>query len=157
MAKQTRRAGRKSPYSKAHLQRAAEGAAAGETDREIITALGIASSTFYLWKHAHPEFSEAVTRGKDVANARIEARAYERAMGLTVKVQKAFKVRDADGSESIEVVTLEDELPPDSQMLQFWLKNRNPEQWRDKQEVEVSGNVEFVTYYQPKPDWAQDE
>lgn len=27
----------------------------------------------------------------------------------------------------------------------------------DKQDLQVSGNVEFVTYYQPKPDWAQDE
>lgn len=148
--------GRKTEYSQEYLKRAAEGAAAGETDKEIYTALGISHTTFYLWKHKHPEFAEAVTRAKDVANARIEAKAYERAMGATVRRQQAYKVRDPDGSERMEVIDLEEDLPPDTTMLQFWLKNRDPSRWRDKQEIEVGGNVIMRTFLDPKPDWAKE-
>lgn len=149
--------GRKSPYSKAMLQRAAEGAAAGETDKEICKALGIAECTFYVWKNRHPEFAEATSRAKDVANARIEAKAYELAMGSTIRKQQAYKLKDIDGNETVEVVDLEEELPPNERMIQFWLKNRNPDRWRDKQDVELIGGVEFVTYFQPRPDWAKEK
>jgi len=38
--------------------------------------------------------------------------------------------------------------PPDPVSIIFWLKNRKPEQWRDKQEAEHKGNVivELVTF-----------
>lgn len=36
---------------------------------------------------------------------------------------------------------MERELPPDTTAGIFWLKNRKPKDWRDKQEVELSGNV----------------
>lgn len=33
------------------------------------------------------------------------------------------------------------DIAPDTTAQIFWLKNRKPKEWRDKQEVEVSGNI----------------
>ena len=32
-------------------------------------------------------------------------------------------------------------LPPDGTAQIFWLKNRNPKRWRDKQEVDLNGEM----------------
>ena len=47
--------------------------------------------------------------------------------------------------------------PPDPTAAIFWLKNRQPDTWRDKVEVDqtVSGNIE-VTFSDPNLDeWAK--
>lgn len=56
---------------------------------------------------------------------------------MKVKVQQAIKVKDVyydeNGrrceNERIEIVELEQEIPPDTTASIFWLKNRKPEQW----------------------------
>lgn len=40
------------------------------------------------------------------------------------------------------------ELPPDTVAQIFWLKNRKPEQWRDKQNVELSGRLDTSNPYE---------
>lgn len=56
---------------------------------------------------------------------------------MKVKVQQAIKVKDVyfdeEGhrceKERVEIVELEQEVPPDTTAGIFWLKNRKPEQW----------------------------
>ena len=43
------------------------------------------------------------------------------------------------------IVEIEDEIPPDTTAMIFWLKNRQPKIWRDKQETEHSGRVEVTS------------
>lgn len=58
-------------------------------------------------------------------------------MGMKVKVQQAIKVKDVffdeEGrrceKERVEIVELDQEVPPDTTAGIFWLKNRKPEQW----------------------------
>ena len=33
-------------------------------------------------------------------------------------------------------------IPPDTTAQIFWLKNRRPDRWRDKQQIEHSGTLE---------------
>ena len=43
--------------------------------------------------------------------------------------------------------------PPSETAMIFWLKNRDPENWRDRQEVEHSGGIrtyEFSEIFTPK-------
>ena len=44
--------------------------------------------------------------------------------------------------EKEEVVMVDEEVyvPPDTASIVFWLKNRRPDKWRDKQNVEVVVN-----------------
>lgn len=40
-----------------------------------------------------------------------------------------------------QIVTIKKRKLPETTALIFWLKNRKPKVWRDKQELEHSGNV----------------
>ncbi len=40
-------------------------------------------------------------------------------------------------TEKIEVVELTEIIAPDTTAAIFWLKNRKPEYWRDKQEIQI--------------------
>lgn len=109
----------------------------GATDRELADFFGVVESTLNLWKLQHPEFSESLKVGKEVADKRVEEALYHRARGYSHNAVKILMTKDGDvyREEYIE------HYPPDTVACIFWLKNRNPEAWRDKTDVEHSGNL----------------
>lgn len=64
MAGKKGRSGPKSRYSQGMLIAAEHMAKAGMVDRDIGKELGISESTFSKWKREHPEFVDALKRGK---------------------------------------------------------------------------------------------
>ena len=120
----------------------------GAIDEDIAQFFGVAVSTVYKWKNDFPEFSEAIKRGKSIADRQVAEKLIERAMGSTVTQQKEVKLKSVEyengkkvsEEERVEIVTLEATLPPDTQAVIFFLKNRRPDLWRDKQEVEHSAD-----------------
>lgn len=108
----------------------------GATDVEIAQNLDVDEDTIYEWKNKHPEFSEALSKAKTIADSEVENALLKSAKGFSRKIQKF----DQDGNL---VDTLE-ELPPNPTSMIFWLKNRQRDRWRDKQDVEHSGVIETV-------------
>ena len=47
--------------------------------------------------------------------------------------------------------------PPDATSAIFWLKNRQPKKWRDKQETEHSGRIEVASLGQLMDELSEDE
>ena len=80
-----------------------------------------------------PEFSEAIRVGKDAANQRVERSLYQRANGYNYEAVKIFMPA---GSKQPVVVHYTEHCPPDVTAAFIWLKNRDPERWRDVQNVE---------------------
>lgn len=109
---------------------------AGLTDEEIAKLLQVNVDTIYEWQKKYPEFSEAIKRGKEGPDDLVEASLLKRATGFKRTVERM----DKDGC----IHELSEELPPDPVSMIFWLKNRRKDRWRDKQEVELSGNVTVV-------------
>lgn len=135
--------GRPSKYDKDYHPKKVVGyCLLGLTDEQIAGVFDIAVSTLYEWKKEYPEFSEAIKSGKEEADVKIAASLYKRALGGKEKVQKAFKLRETingvGSKERIEVVEEEIFIPSDTGAAIFWLKNRHPDQWRDKKEVDVN-------------------
>lgn len=108
----------------------------GMTDEEISQFLEIETSTFYLWKKKYPKFSEAIKKGKEDADAEVAHKLFRRASGYSHPETHVSNV----GGE-IVLTPLEKHYPPDTAAAFIWLKNRRPKTWRDKQEIEHSGNV----------------
>lgn len=108
----------------------------GATDVEIADFLGIAVSTLYEWKHLHPEFSEALKTGKEAADERVTRSLYHRAVGYTFDAVKIFMPA---GATDPVYAPYREHVPPDATSMIFWLKNRQPDQWRDKSEHEHTG------------------
>ena len=85
----------------------------GLTDEQIAHNCGISTATLYNWKNKHIEIFEALKKGKEVVDYQVE----------NALLKKA--------------------LVGDTTAQIFWLKNRRPDKWRDKQEVkaEIGDNL----------------
>lgn len=110
----------------------------GFTDAEIAKALGIAVDTIYDWRKNKPEFSEALKLGKDEADAKVERSLYEKATGYSHP-----DVHISNFQGEITVTPITKHYPPDTTAGIFWMKNRRPAEWRDKQEVQHDGKLEI--------------
>jgi hypothetical protein len=130
--------GRPTAYKAEFAEQARKLCSLGATDIELADFFSVSSSTFYLWRNVHPEFSEAVTAGKYSADDRVERAFYNRAVGYTFESEKVFQHQ----GQIIRAETRE-HVPPDAGAALNWLKNRRPDKWRDKQVVEHDGKVEI--------------
>lgn len=113
----------------------------GLTDEDIAHNIGISRSTLKEWKKKIPAISATLNTNKAIADIRVENALFKKAIGCTVNEKVISKIKNPDGTVTETERTVERELPPDTTAGIFWLKNRKPKDWRDKQEVELSGNV----------------
>ena len=111
------------------------------TDVDIAELFGVATSTLYNWQIAHPEFLEAIKEGKEGSNRSVAQSLYHRAMGYSHPDVALHVIKDATGQQQIVKTSIVKNYPPDTTAAIFWLKNRASKSWRDKQEVEHTGNM----------------
>lgn len=119
----------------------------GLLDSQIANNMGVSEGTLYNYKKKYPAIKEAFRKGKEVVDIEVENALFKKALGYTVTVQKAFKLKDViygengkkiSEKERIEYAKEEVHIPADTTAQIFWLKNRKPKEWREKQEVSVS-------------------
>ena len=113
MAKAKAKMGRPTKYDPAYCEALVEHMSEGASLLSFAASIDVARSTLTEWADVHPEFSEAVSRGKAKCAAWWEAAA----RNLALK---------GEGNAT---------------MCVFGLKNMGSDEWRDKQEVEHSGAV----------------
>ena len=113
----------------------------GLSDEQLCKKMDISVSTFYEWKKKYPELSEALSRGKEIADVEVENALYKTALGYTETVQKSFKLHhvdyDAQGKKIREYDYLQTgieqvHVPANVKAQQVWLYNRKPETWRER-------------------------
>lgn len=80
----------------------------GLTDEQIAKNMNIGLTTFYEWKKRYPEFRESLKENKDVVDR---------------KVENALLKNALNGNVTAQI---------------FWLKNRKPNEWREKREIEAN-------------------
>lgn len=131
--------GRRTRYKREHAHLAKKHAELGATDRDIAELLGVSEATVHRWKARHAEFCESVKVGKRHSDYRVESSLYRRATGYTYD---GVKIMQHEGH--VLVVDHEVHVPPDVHACIFWLKNRCPEQWREKHIVEHEGGVDMT-------------
>lgn len=135
--------GRPSLYKDEYKDQAYNYCLLGATDKELAQFFDVQESTINNWKIDYPEFLESIKKGKEIADAEIASSLFNRARGAVVNVQQAFKTKSVTYNEqgkkceveSIEIVNLRQEQPPDTTASIFWLKNRRPGNWRDKADM----------------------
>jgi hypothetical protein len=109
----------------------------GLSHEQIARNLGVAESTFYEYKKQYPELSEALKRGAEDAILEVENALFKSACGFYYDEEVANK----DGS----ITRLTKYAKPNTTSMIFFLKNKAPDKWRDRQEIqaEVSQCVIF--------------
>ncbi|MCD5183868.1 helix-turn-helix domain-containing protein [Enterococcus gallinarum] len=109
----------------------------GLTDKQVAHNMNIAESTFHEWKKKYSVLSESLKKGKEVVDRQVENALLKRALGYEFK--ETTQELTEDGMRVTKVITKQQ--APDTTAQIFWLKNRKPDEWRDKKETEVSGNM----------------
>ena len=134
--------GRKSLYNPdIHPKKAGELALMGKTDIEIAKALGVSEATLNKWKSQYPEFIESLKDNKDIVDAGVVKSLLQRANGYEY-TEKSVKEDPERGTITTTTVK---QVAPDVTAQIFWLKNRQPRDWRDKHDLEHSGEVNVNT------------
>lgn len=83
----------------------------GLTDEQIAKNIGIGERTLYEWKEKYPQISQSLKKGKEVVDYQVE---------------NALLSSALDGNTTAQI---------------FWLKNRRPDKWRDKQKDEADNTA----------------
>lgn len=134
-----------------HDEQAYRLALLGKTVEEIADSFGESKTTIKRWFKEHPSFWSAVTRGREYADAQVAESLFKRATGFRTKEQRAFVRSVGDFSQVVEVKDIEIHYPPDPGAAMNWLKNRQPDKWRDKQQVELSGTIDLTMNLEEAP------
>ena len=109
----------------------------GLTDKQIAENIGVAYSTFRDWIKRFPALSAPLKRGKEVIDRQVENALLKRALGYEY-VETTKELTDLGLTVTKQVTK---QVAPDTTAQIFWLKNRKPQEWRDKKETEVTGNL----------------
>jgi hypothetical protein len=102
----------------------------GWTDREVADFFEVSRQTVQNWLAACPEFARIRKDAKAAADELVKDSLYERARGYEIPVEKIFC---KDGAVT-RVVTKE-HIPASVSAAKYWLGNRDPNRWKDRQEV----------------------
>lgn len=113
----------------------------GLTLEDIAHNMGMCRQTLVNWKAKNEKIRKALDDGKEVADRRVENALYKRALGYMVTERKITE-SEKDG---VKEETFVKHIPGDVTAQIYWLKNRKPKQWRDRQETAITADIEDLT------------
>ena len=124
----------------------------GLTEEQIAKNMGVSRSTLSDHNIKYPHIIRAIKNSKEVADREVENALFNKATGYTVKLKKPMKMRHVEYDEvsgrkvaeyeRIEYIEEEVHVPADTTAQIFWLKNRKPNEWRDKVTVTDESSLE---------------
>ena len=86
----------------------------GLSKEQIAENMGICRDTLYEWEKKFTDISDALKKGREVADRNVENALYKNAMSGNIAAQI------------------------------FWLKNRKPNKWKDKQNMDLGGEGKVI-------------
>lgn len=105
----------------------------GMKDTELAKFYKVTERTITRWKK-DDEFLSVLKAGKEAYDTMVEKALCSRALGYS---HKDVDIKMYEGK--IIKTEFTRHFPPDPTSMIFWLKNRQPQKWRDKQEL--SGDI----------------
>lgn len=125
----------------------------GATNENLALFFDVAVSTIHEWRNTHVEFSDAIRRGKIAADVEVAGSLFGTTKDRTIIKQVPFKTKNVfyndEGKrierEGVEIIEVKEVIPADFRAQQFWLKNRQPKDWKDKQEVDHTSGGQRIT------------
>lgn len=119
---------RPTDYREEYAEQARKLCLLGYTDKQLADFFNVSEQTINAWKTKHPKFLESIKRGKEIADIEVVESLYKRALGIEYE---EVELKTDGKAKSKRVV--KKFIPPDTTAQIFWLKNRQPQKWRDKQ------------------------
>ena len=125
----------------------------GADDKIVAGNLNVGYSTYLKYKQENPELMKVTIVGKEPADLKVESSLYNNAIGYYYTEEVAFKCKnisfDENGKrvekEEVVVAEVRRYAKPETIAQFFWLKNRKPKEWKDKQDIEINGELQAST------------
>lgn len=109
----------------------------GATEAELAAYFEVSTKAFNSWVTQFRGVAQAVRQGREIADAKVTASLFKSAIG--------YEHEDVHISNYMGQITetkIIRRYPPNAQSCMFWLKNRRPDLWKEKVDLEHSGRVE---------------
>jgi len=108
---------------------------------QIAKNLGISKTTLIQYRVDHSELLNALKRGKEEADVEVENSLFKRANGYEYEevTRELMDIVDGNRERSKQLVVTKivtKQVAPDVTAQIFWLKNRKPNDWRDRQQID---------------------
>ena len=118
----------------------------GSSIKSACAAVGIHRTLFYKWKESKFDFFDTVTRAMAIPDRKVENALYRTAKGFryTETEYKAVPTEDHTKIKYIPVKKTRKMVLPNVAAQKLILTNRNPEEWRDKQDLDFSGDMKIT-------------
>lgn len=128
--------GRPTDYKDAYTDQARKLCRLGAKNVELAEFFEVSDTTIQNWMGAHPEFMAAIKEGREFADVHVAESLYHRATGYEHDAVKIFM--PANAADPV-YAPYRERYAPDTAAAIFWLKNRRPDLWRDRQHTELTG------------------
>ena len=110
----------------------------GAINNEIAKRLGVPDRTFRKYIHEQPKLKKLIATAKADPDYEVENSLFKRANGYSYTEKKKIYSISKRG---IKTLTRYEEtvkfVVPDVSACIFWLKNRKPDDWREKHEIDL--------------------
>ena len=136
-----RSVGRPTSYKPEYADLAYKFCLLGANNKKLAELFEVADSTVGKWIAEIEEFSDALKRGREIADANVANSLYHRAIGYEHPEDDIRTVSVGGGRSDIVITPTVKRYAPDTAAATLWLKNRQPTIWRDKVDLEHSGKV----------------
>lgn len=146
---ETKELGRPTLYKEVYNSQVYKLCLLGAKDKEIADFFEVCEATINNWKIEFPDFLESIRNGKKISDMEVADALFKTTQDRIVIEQQAIKCKSVFYNEEgkrveeevVKIVDVEKTIPADFRSQSFWLKNRKSDAWRDKQDIEHSGQI----------------
>lgn len=116
----------------------------GLSKEKIAKNIGCSRDTLNEWEKRFPDISDALKKGREVVVRELENALIKRAKGYEVEeTTEELKWNQVTHKQELMVTKRTTKhIAPDTGALAFALKNYAPDKWRDRKDVEISGQLD---------------
>lgn len=114
----------------------------GYTFQDIANRIGVSISTLRMWRGQYPEINDALKKGREIIDYKVENALLKSALGYKTKeVKVTTTMRYGKVVETVKEVT-DREQAPNVSAIQCWLYNRLPDKWKRNRDNLIELNEE---------------
>lgn len=114
----------------------------GYTFQDIANRIGITVRALSKWRDQFPEINEALKRGREIIDYKVENALLKAALGYKTKESRVLIETDRKNGDLVreERETTIKEVAPNVNACQVWLYNRKPELWKKNRDNTIELN-----------------
>ena len=117
----------------------------GHSVDQVCDALDISKPTFYKHKANKVELFNATLVNRAIADLTVENSLFKRANGFSYDETTKELKKDNTGKETLKVTKIVEKMViPETTAASLWLRNRRPDKWRDKQQIDNTVKMEIT-------------